>query len=443
MRSLTRLRVDACGIFDAGLKAVDPARAIERHVHREHDQLKVGGVLYELAKYRRLYIAGAGKAAAKMAAALEEILGDRIAAGVVIVKYGHSLTLNRVRVVEAAHPVPDAAGMKATRQVVELMERAGERDLVFFLVSGGGSALFPCPAEGVTLEEKQRTTQILLDCGATIDEMNILRKHLSKVKGGRLARLASPATLVSLILSDVIGDRLETIASGPTVPDTSTFSDCRRIIQRYGLQGEIPLAVGVLLDRGVKGEVEETPKPADPVFDKAQNAIVGSNRLALEGAREKAQALGYNIMILSSLVAGETRSVAGVHAAIAKEITQSDNPLRRPACVISGGETTVTIRGTGLGGRNQEFALAAAIEIDGIERIVILSAGTDGTDGPTDAAGGIVDGATIQRGKTQGLDASDYLERNDSYPFLQATNDLLITGPTFTNVMDLHVMLVG
>jgi hydroxypyruvate reductase len=293
------------------------------------------------------------------------------------------------------------------------------------------------------LAEKQQTTEILLNCGATINEINAVRKHISKTKGGRLAQAAYPATLIALILSDIIGDSLESIASGPTVPDTSTFSDCLRIIQRYEIEEKIPPAVKAFLERGAKGEVDETPKASNPVFQKVRNILVGSNRLALEAAKQRAQALGYETLLLSSFVEGETKTVAVVHTAMAREILATGNPVARPACVISGGETTVTIRGTGVGGRNQEFALAAAIKIDGMDRVVILSGGTDGTDGPTDAAGAIVDDTTLGRARAAGLDAEAFLRNNDSYHFFQSTGDLLMTGPTYTNVMDLHVMLVA
>ena len=443
MRTVKQLRADARRIFEAGIAAVDPVEAVKRHLGRTGDILHVADRRYELPTYRHVYVVGTGKASARMARGLEEILGESIDSGVVVVKYGYSTPTRRVDIVEAGHPIPDPPGVEGTKQIIDTLRKAGNDDLVIFLVSGGGSALLPCPADGLTLEDKQRTTQILLDCGATIHEINSVRKHLSKVKGGRLARLAYPATVVGLILSDVIGDRLEGIASGPTVPDTSTFSDCLKIIERYQLQGKIPPVVRAFLEQGARGGIEETPKAADPVFEKVQNVLVGSNRLALQAAKQKADVLGYNSLLLSSSVEGETQTVAAVHAAIAKEISATGGPVRRPACVISGGETTVTIRGGGLGGRNQEFALAAALHIEGLEGIVILSGGTDGTDGPTDAAGGVVDGGTLRRATANGLDAGDYLRRNDSYHFLQSTGDLLITGPTYTNVMDLHVMLIA
>jgi glycerate 2-kinase len=441
-RTLTQMRQDARRIFGVGIAAVDPIEAVKRHLHRRDGILEIDQQLYELSQYHRVHVIGAGKACARMALAIQQTLGDSLAGGVVIVKYGYSVPLSKVTLIEAGHPLPDAAGVEGAKRVIETLEEAGKSDLVFFLISGGGSALLPSPADGLTLEDKQRTTQILLDCGATIHEINSVRKHISKVKGGRLARLAYPATVVSLILSDVIGDSLESIASGPTVPDPSTFSDCLRIIERYELQEKIPPAVRAFLERGADGDIEETPKAGDPAFKKVQNVLIGSNRLALEAARKQASDLGYNTLLLSSLIEGESRVVAAVHAAIGKEISLSGTPVARPACVISGGETTVAVHGTGLGGRNQEFALAAAVQIDGMKDIVILSGGTDGTDGPTDAAGGIVDGETLQRARAHGLDAADYLRRNDSYHFLQSANDLLITGPTYTNVMDLHVMLI-
>ena len=442
MRSLTQLRRDARTIFDAGLRAVDPAELVKRELRRPRDMLEVAGRHYDLAKYRRLYVVGAGKASARMASAVEDIADGSLHGGIVIVKYGHSVPLNKIKVIAAGHPVPDEAGANATREIIAALSQAKKDDLILCLLSGGGSALLSYPADNLSLEDKQTMTRLLLDCGAKIQEINAIRKHLSRVKGGRLAQLASPATIVSLILSDVVGDHIESIASGPTAPDGTTFSDCWRIIERYGLIGQIPTTVRDFLKQGVQGKIAETPKPGDRLFEKVQNVIVGNNRTALLAAEHQAEALGYHTLILSSFIEGEAREAALFHSAIAKEIISTDNPVSRPACVISGGETTVTIRSDGRGGRNQEFALAAAIEIDGTEGVAILSGGTDGTDGPTDAAGGIVDGTTIKRAKNRGLEANYYLNRNDSYRFLQAAGDLLVTGPTFTNVMDLRLVLV-
>jgi glycerate 2-kinase len=443
VRSVSELRRHAREIFEAGLQGVEPSAAIKNFVHVSGDRLRVGDCAYDLAEFHNLYIIGAGKAAARMGLALEELLGDKIAGGLAVVKYGHGLPLKRIQVIEAGHPVPDEAGLDGARQIMALLESAGAQDLILFVISGGGSALLPAPADGLTLQDKQRTTQALLASGAAIGEVNAVRKHISQLKGGRLARLAAPATLVSLVISDVVGDSLEDIASGPAVADTGTYVDCVRIVQRYELQEKIPSAVMNLLTRGAAGELEETPKPGDPAFRNARNFIVGSNRTALAAARQCAESLGYRTSIVSHAVEGESRSVAAAHAEHAKNLQKTVAPAAKPVCILAGGETTVTIRGDGLGGRNQEYAVAAALAIDGIAGIVALSAGTDGTDGPTDAAGAIIDGSTIGRGKTQGFDADEFLRRNDSYHFLQATGDLLRTGPTLTNVMDLQVWLIA
>jgi hydroxypyruvate reductase len=311
-----------------------------------------------------------------------------------------------------------------------------------FLLSGGASALLPCPAEGLTLVDKQLTTQLLLKSGATIREINAVRKHLSKLKGGRVAQLAAPARIETLAISDVVGDSLEDIGSGPTVADSSTYNQCLEILWRYRLQRKIPAAVLRHLERGIGGEIDETPKPSNAIFQKVQNTIIGTNRQALEAAKLRSESLGYNTLILSDSVEGESRCVAAEHTEISLRIKSNLGPISRPACVLFGGETTVTVKGDGLGGRNQEYALAAALGIEEIDGVVVLSAGTDGTDGPTDAAGGIVDGLTIHRAKDKGFDAAEYLDRNDSYHLLQATGDLFQTGPTLTNVMDMQVLLV-
>ena len=443
MRSLEQQRQDARTIFAAGLEAADPAVAIRQWVRIHGDILCVGDCSYDLAKLNDIYVIGAGKATAKMARAVEELLDKRITGGLVIVKAGHAVPLQQVAIVEAGHPVPNEAGVKATETIIALLQETGEQDLVISLISGGASALLSCPTTEVSLQDKQKTTQALLNCGAKIQEINAIRKHISKVKGGRLAELAHPATVVSLFLSDVIGDSIDHIGSGPTAPDPSTFSDCLLVIQRYDVGAMIPRAVRNLLERGAAGEIAETPKPENPIFQKVQNLIVGNNELALSAARDKARALGYQTMVLSSSIEGEARSVAIDHVAMAKDLASARSEVRKPACIISGGETTVTIRGQGSGGRNQEFALAAAIEIDGMDGIVVLSGDTDGTDGPTDAAGGIVDGTTLRRARKKGLDARTHLSANDSYPFLKSVGDLLMTGPTLTNVMDLRLVLIA
>lgn len=441
--TLDKLKSDARTIFEAGLKAADPATAVKNHLKRQGDKLHLQGQEYDLRNYENIYVIGMGKAAASMAKAIEEIIGDRLTSGIVNVKYGHTVVLDIVKTNEAAHPVPDEAGLTGTKEIIELLKKTGENDLVICLISGGGSALLPSPAGNLTLEDKQTITKSLLECGATIHEINSIRKQISSVKGGRLAELVYPSTLISLILSDVIGDDLDVIASGPTVPDTHTFHDCRNIIEKYKLGERTPKRVIDYIEMGCKGEIEDTPKAQSPIFKRTQNAIVGSNILAVSAAKEKAEELGYNSMILSTFIHGETEEVAKVHTAISKEIISSGNPVKKPACIISGGETTVTIEGKGYGGRNQEFVLAAALDIDGLNNVVVLSGGTDGDDGPTDAAGAIADGTTIERASKSGLNAYEHLCENNSYNFFKPLGDLLITGPTNTNVMDLRVLLIS
>ena len=441
--NLVQLRKDAEAIFLEGVKAVNPSTAVLSHVKCQQDRLTVDDRSYDLSDYERVFVIGAGKASAAMAQPIEKLLGSRLNEGVVQVKYGHGVPLEKIHINEAGHPVPDEAGMKGAKQIVDILTQTREKDIILFLISGGGSALLPCPVPDISLKAKQQSTQCLLESGVTIQEMNAVRKHISRLKGGQLAKLAYPSTLVSLILSDVIGDDLSSIASGPTVPDSTTFSDCLHIVEKYGIGDKIPAAVLRHIERGVRGEIEDTPKAKDVAFQRTQNVIIGSNRLAVAAAKRKAAELGYHSLVLSTMIEGETRDVAKVHTAIAKEVVKTGNPVPRPACIISGGETTVTIRGKGLGGRNQEFVLASAIEIEGLENVVILSGGTDGTDGPTDAAGALADGTTLARAISWGLDAESYLRENDSYRFFQPLGDLLITGPTYTNVMDLRLVMVG
>ncbi|UCG65943.1 MAG: glycerate kinase [Deltaproteobacteria bacterium] len=429
-------------ILRAGLKAVDPERAVRKYVRRKGNRLFVGDRSYALDRFKRILLIGAGKGTAPMAKALEEIFGDYLTDGWIIVKYGYGMPLEKTHTMEAGHPIPDEAGLKATEVVLDQIRECTEEDLIICAFSGGGSALLAAPASPINLDQKQETTRLLLDSGATINEINAIRKHLSRTKGGWLAKTADPATLVSLILSDVIGDRLDVIASGPTVPDESTFADCTEIIQRYDLVDRLPETVAEYFRQGGAGIVPETPKVGDPVFSRVQNLIVGNNRGALLAAQEQAISLGYKTMILSSQIEGEAREVAQVFAAIGKEICQAGLPISPPACVLAGGEPTVTIQGKGKGGRNQELALACAISIDGWDRIFLLSAGTDGTDGPTDAAGAIVSGLTCRRARQADLNPYSYLLANDSYSFFESLGDLLKTGPTRTNVMDIICMLV-
>jgi hydroxypyruvate reductase len=435
------LRRDALAIFKAALKAADPREAVRRHVAVDGDMFQVGRKRYDLARYRRIIVLGAGKASARMAEALEGLLGRRIAQGLINTKYGHAARLKRIELHECGHPVPDAAGVAGSRRIAALAAGATAEDLVIILISGGASALMPLPAAPIELEEKQETTRLLLACGAAIQEINAVRKHISAIKGGQLARLAAPATVVALMLSDVIGDPLDVIGSGPTAPDASTFQSAWHVIEKYELQDRIPNVARHRLEAGLLGEIDETPKPEDACFRRVQNVIVGSNRLAVNAAARAARERGYRPVVLSTLIEGETRDIASMHAAILREAIASGHPARPPVCFISGGETTVTLRGDGLGGRNQEFALACALALDGVPGAAALSGGTDGTDGPTDAAGAIADGRTLERARKLGLDAAAFLARNDSYRFFDALGDLIRTGPTGTNVMDVRLLL--
>jgi len=440
---VSKMREDASSIFDSAVKAVDAEQCVRQFVSLDGDSLGIASSTYDLNAYDRILVVGTGKASPRMGVALEGILGSRITAGLINTKYEHSEPLSLIDLVECGHPVPDEAGVEGTNRILSLLSEADERSLVLCLISGGGSALMPAPSEGISLTEKQDTTSLLLGCGANIVELNAIRKHLSQVKGGGLARRAFPAKVVSLMLSDVIGDPMDVIASGPTVPDTSTFKTCQEIVQKYELMGQLPEAVRQRFERGVSGEIADTPKPGDEALARCQNVVVGSNGLAVSAARSRAEDLGYNTLVLSTRVEGEAREIAHVYSAIAKEIVTSGIPLAPPACVISGGETTVLVRGTGKGGRNQEIALSGATQLSGWGNVVLFSGGTDGTDGPTDAAGAVADGMTVSRAEELGLSANEHLKNNDAYHYFKPLGDLVMTGPTGTNVADVALVLVG
>ena len=409
----------ARAIFDAALASADPRDAVARHLRGVQEP------------YRRIWLVGAGKAAAAMASAAEAVWGDRLYGGAINTKYGHGETLRRVATTECGHPVPDQAGVAGARRIQAICSQASQGDVVLCLISGGASALLPLPAPPLTLEDKQATTQLLLACGAPIQDINAVRKHLSAIKGGQLARSAAPAAVLSLILSDVIGDDLAVIGSGPTAPDPSTYADARQVLDKFGLTGRVPTAVA----RHLNATQPETPKPGDPLFENVRNVVVGSNRQALDAAAQRASQLGYRPVLISDAIEGEAREVATAHAAQALQTSGR-------VCLIAGGEPTVTLRGAGKGGRNQEFALAAAVALAGTHHIVALSAGTDGTDGPTDAAGALVDGATVARAAALGLSAAAHLDAHDAYPFFATLGDLIQTGPTGTNVMDIQLFLI-
>lgn len=435
------LQTAALEIFHEALRAADAAELVRRALHLHGGILQVGDLSIDLDRLRRVLVVGAGKASGAMAQGVESVLAGRIAGGLVVVKDGYVKPTQTIRQVEASHPVPDQRGLEAARAILALLENTGPDDLVLCLISGGGSALIPLPVQEVSLAEKQGLTRLLLRAGATITELNTVRKHLSQIKGGQLARRAQPASMVTLLLSDVIGDPLDVIASGPTAPDPTTFTEALEILEKYNLAGEVSPAIRSYLTAGAWGKIPETPKPEEPLFGRVHHRVVGNNRLVVGKAVEAARDRGFTPLLLTRSLQGEAREVAKVYVAIAKELREGRHPVPTPACVIAGGETTVTVRGDGLGGRCQEFALAAAIELSGVEGVVILAAGTDGTDGPTDAAGALADGLTLSEGEAKGLSARDHLSRNDSYPFFSATGGLVVTGPTATNLLDLYLLL--
>jgi len=437
------LRRAAARILDRAVTAVNPYTATGRAVKRTDGALQVGERTYPLPADARVVVVGAGKAGAPMARAIEEILGERLTTGLVTVKIGYTAPLQRIALREAGHPLPDAAGAAAAEEMLTLLSDLGPRDLVICLISGGGSALLPLPRPGLTLADTVRTTDVLLRSGATITEMNTVRKHLSQIAGGQLARAAAPARLVTLIVSDIVGSPVDAIASGPTVPDPTTFADALGILERYRLTGRVPSAVLDTLRRGSAGALPETPKPGDPVFQGALVMVVADNAAAARAALAEAGRLGFHPLLLSTYMEGEAREVGRALGGIARQVTATSEPVARPACIVAGGETTVTVTGDGRGGRNQELALAAAQALEGLPDVLLVSFATDGTDGPTDAAGAVADGKTLERARGKGMDPARHLAAHDAYPCLDAIGDLIRTGPTNTNVNDLMLILCG
>ncbi|RLE57808.1 MAG: glycerate kinase [Thermoprotei archaeon] len=441
-----KAREIAIALLEAGLKAADPVTAIERNVVLEGEKLRIRDLVLDLSKYDRVLVVGGGKASAAMAYALEKVLDKYITAGLVVVPRGLAETYRteKIRLLEGTHPIPSEVNRKHCEEIIELLKQTTERDLVICLISGGGSALLCCPYDTISMEDMMMLTKILLKCGANINEINVVRKHVEKLKGGRLAKLAHPATVVSLIVSDVVGDPLDTIASGPTAPDPSTYSDAISILKRYGVWDEVPESVREVLSKGARGELEESPGPEDPVFMKVHNVIIASNELSLKAMEQKARELGLNTLVLTSYLEGEAKEVGKVLASLAKQVHFKDYPLKRPCALIAGGETTVTLPayGVGLGGRNQELALSAALMIRGLRGVVIASMGTDGIDGNSDAAGAIVDGYTVDEALKKGLDPYDHLAKHDSYTFFKKLGrHLIMTGPTGTNVNDIMTVV--
>ncbi len=446
MKSRRSLRMDAARIWHAALRAVDPDPAIRRIMKRKGAILKIGGTRFDLGAIRKIWVLGAGKASAPMGRAVEKILGRFLAGGLLVTKYGHGLPLKTLDIVEALHPLPDENGLEAARRTISLVKTQIERDdLVLCLLSGGASSLLVSPADGISLEDKVECTRLLLNSGADIYELNAIRKHLSNLKGGGLARLLYPTRVVTLVLSDVVGDDLSTIASGPAAPDASTFGDCLEIIQKRQIADKIPAAIKRRFELGAAGRIKETPKPEDPIFRSVETHFVGNGAQACTAAAQVAKRLGYRTMILTSRLEGDNAEAARFHMSVAGEIVFQNRPLRRPACIISGGETTVKVMGNGKGGRNQEFALQCVKSLARMPApCIVASIGTDGTDGPTDAAGAFADNTTLIRSIKYGAQFLDEsLKNSDSYHFFKRLDDLIVTGPTRTNVMDLHLVLLG
>jgi glycerate 2-kinase len=446
VKSQRLLRLDAARVWHAALRAADPETAIRRIVKREGSLLRIQNTSLDLKKIRNVWVLGAGKAAAPMGRAVEKILGKYLSGGILATKYGHGLPLKMLEVVEAGHPLPDANSLASAERILSLAKsKIQPEDLVLCLLSGGASSLLVSPVDGSTLQDKLACTRLLLENSADIYELNAVRKHLSGIKGGGLARLLAPARIAVLILSDVVGDDPGTIASGLLSPDPTTFGDCMETFRKLGILDQIPPAVRKRFDLGAAGQIAETPKKGDPVFRGIESIIIGSNAQACTAAAQAARQLGYHVHVLTSRLEGDTGEAARFHMSIAGEIVSQRRPVRRPACIISGGETTVKVSGRGKGGRNQEFALHCVRPLAGLSApCLVASLGTDGTDGPTDAAGAIADNSSLTRSMKYGARfLEESLGDNDSYTFFNRLGDLIVTGPTRTNVMDLHLVLVG
>ncbi len=437
-----KARTLALKSLEHALNTVDSKQIIKSKVSLKNSSLHVNGYTFDLKKFKNVYVIGGGKASGSMAEALEQILGKHVTKGLVNVPHGSKHKAEIIKLHEASHPIPDEAGVEGTRRMLEMTEQAEEDDLVICLISGGGSSLMPLPRGKISIADKREITDALLKCGATINEINTVRKHISDFKGGWLAKKVYPATILNLILSDVVGDPLDFIASGPTVPDSTTFGGAIKILKKYALWDKAPASIKKVLSDGEKGTIPETPKAGDEAFKKVYNVVVGNNRFASLAACEQLKTEGLNTLLLTATLEGEARHIGTMLASIASEISLSGNPIPKPAGIIAGGETTVTVIGKGLGGRNQELALAAALKIKETDGVVVASLSTDGVDGPTDAAGAIADGKTLARASKTGLTPEKYLDENNSYNFFSRLEDLIFTGSTGTNVNDISIIVV-
>jgi glycerate 2-kinase len=437
-----KARILALKSLQSTLNAVKPTEIVKSRLSLKNSTLRVDSFSFDMEKFRNVYVLGGGKASGSMAEALEQILGKYLTSGLINVPHGSKHQTKIIELHESGHPIPDESGVEGASQMLQVAEQAKEKDFVICLISGGGSSLMPLPRDEISIEDKRRVTEALLKCGATITEINTVRKHISSFKGGWLAKKAHPATVLNLILSDVVGDPLDFIASGPTVPDSTTFSDAVEVLRKYDLWHKTPMAVKQVLSNGEKGAIPETPKADDKSFKKVHSVVVGNNRSATSVACKSLNSAGLNTFLLTSVLEGEASQVGVILASVASEIIASGNPVPKPAGVVAGGETTVTVTGGGLGGRNQEIALAAAIKLKGLDGVVVASLSTDGVDGPTDAAGAIADGRTIVRAAKMGLNPERFLAENNSYNFFSRLNDLILTGATGTNVNDVSVVVV-
>ncbi|MBS7288629.1 MAG: glycerate kinase [Candidatus Freyarchaeota archaeon] len=431
-------------LVELAIRVSDPRSVIKRTVMLDERHIIVAGEHIPIRNIENIYVVGAGKASGAMAEALEEVLGEFVTDGAVCVQKGTSsmFSVKRIRLFEADHPIPGEENIRGAEEVARLAEAAEENDLLICLISGGGSAMLTLPVEGLELQDIQEITAALLKSGVDISKVNTVRRHLSRLKGGLLAKLAYPARVVSLIVSDIVGDRLEDVASGPTAPDPTTFSDAINILKRYRLWERCGSRVKARLTAGVEGKVEETPKPNDPVFRRVQNFLVATNREACTAVANEAARRGLNSFILTTHMEGEAREVGYLVAGVARSIALNQEPLKRPALIVMGGETTVTMsEDAGRGGRNQELALSAALKIAGLKGVFVVSFGTDGVDGVSYAAGALVDGNTVKKGDVHGVRAEDYLQRHDTTSFFEKIGDgLIVTGPTGTNVNDVLIL---
>jgi hydroxypyruvate reductase len=431
-------------IIIKAIRAVDPCQCVLNALNLHDNALSIARQSISMGEVDNIYLISIGKAALPMAEAVIKVLNERITDGILVIKHQPDHNINDIpssfRIIQGGHPVPDQGSLSAGKSIFELLERTKPSDLVIFCISGGGSALVTYPYAGISLADLQELTKQLLACGASIDEINTIRKHLDRVKGGGLARAAYPARFISLVLSDVVGDPLNVIASGPTVPDSTSFRDAEVILRKYQLDEKISSSILSHLQNGAAGEIPDTPKESDPIFEGAITEIVGSNYTAARAALETAIKYGFNAQLLTTFFQGEASHVGRMLGAILRQIDKSGEPLKKPACIIAGGETTVTIKGEGIGGRNLEVALGAAKEIAGLARVAFISLATDGEDGPTDAAGAVASGATLQHAREKGLNPDQSLSNNDTFTFFQELGGLIRTGPTGTNVNDLYFL---